>query len=415
MGNNIRSSSRPKALAPSIPMPPLADAMDAVHLSVDRFCLLAGVEALAEMMEEDATTVCGARHRRHGDRRGYRWGRTHSEIGYHGGKVKVARPRVRDRAGKEVSLESWQALRDGNLLLEWALNLMVLNVSTRKYHRAVRLPEGDLAKARGDGTSKSAVSRRFVALSRKKMKAWLASDLSELDLLVIQIDGLHVGDHVLMAAIGVDGNGDKHVLAVVEGATENTVVVQALIDNLLARGLDPTLPRLFIVDGAKALSKAIRNTFGVAAAIQRCQVHKGRNIIERLPQHLHASVKKALRQAWDQDDANKAERLLRNLVRRLEHEEPGVSGSILEGLEEILTVIRLGLPHELRRSLACAPTSSRTRSARCARSPATSNAGDTPRWRSDGPPPACWRPRKPSVASRPIASCPSSEMLSRNT
>ena len=130
MGNNIRSSSRPKALAPSIPMPPLADAMDAVHLSVDRFCLLAGVEALAEMMEEDATTVCGARHRRHGDRRGYRWGRTHSEIGYHGGKVKVARPRVRDRAGKEVSLESWQALRDGNLLLEWALNLMVLNVST---------------------------------------------------------------------------------------------------------------------------------------------------------------------------------------------------------------------------------------------------------------------------------------------
>ena len=125
-----------------------------------------------------------------------------------------------------------------------------------------------------------------------------------------------------MAAIGVDGNGDKHVLAVVEGATENTVVVQALIDNLLARGLDPTLPRLFIVDGAKALSKAIRNTFGVAAAIQRCQVHKGRNIIERLPQHLHASVKKALRQAWDQDDANKAERLLRNLARRLEHEEP---------------------------------------------------------------------------------------------
>ena len=335
MGNNIRSFSRPKALAPSIPMPPLADAMDAVHLSVDRFCLLAGVEALAEMMEEDATTVCGARHRRHGDRRGYRWGRTHSEIGYHGGKVKVARPRVRDRAGKEVSLESWQALRDGNLLLEWALNLMELNVSTRKYHRAVRLPEGDLAKARGDGTSVG----RFPALCgavTQEDAGWLASDLSELDLLVIQIDGLHVGDHVLMAAIGVDGNGDKHVLAVVEGATENTVVVQALIDNLLARGLDPRLPRLFIVDGAKALSKAIRNTFGVAAAIQRCQVHKDRNIIERLPQHLHASVKKALRQAWDQDDANKAERLLCNLVRRLEHEEPGVSGSILEGLDEIL-------------------------------------------------------------------------------
>ena len=185
-----------------------------------------------------------------------RWGRTHSEIGYHGGKVKVARPRVRDRAGKEVSLESWQALRDGNLLLEWALNLMVLNVSTRKYHRAVRLPEGDLAKARGDGTSKSAVSRRFVALSRKKM------NLARLGSLGTR-PASHPDRRSACRRPCLRG-GDRrrwqrrqHVLAVVEGAT-NTVVVQALLDNLLARGLDPTLPRLFIVDGAKALSKAIR-------------------------------------------------------------------------------------------------------------------------------------------------------------
>ncbi len=353
MRHDIRSSTSPKALAASFPVPTLGDAMEEVRLSVDRFCLLAGVEASQEMMEEDATAVCGARHRRHGDRRGYRWGKTVSEIGYHGGKVKVPRPRVRDRSGKEVSLESWQVLRDGDLLLEWALNLMVLNVSTRKYRRAVHLPEGDLAGGSGHGTSKSAVSRRFVAPSRKKMRQWLSSDLSELDLLVIQIDGLHVGDHVLVAAIGIDGAGDKHVLAVVEGATENTVTVQALLDHLIGRGLNPTVPRLFIVDGAKALSKAIRKIFGVAAAIQRCQVHKGRNIIERLDETLHAGVKKALRQAWDQDDADKAERLLRNLARRLEHEEPGVAGSILEGLDEILTVIRLGLPHELRRSLAC--------------------------------------------------------------
>ena len=124
MGKNIRSSSSPKALATSFPMPPLADAMDAVRLSVDRFCLLAGVEALAEMMEEDATTVCGTRHRRHGNRRGYRWGHTQSEIGYHGGRVKVQRPRVRDHAGKGVGLESWQVLRDGNLLLEWATGII---------------------------------------------------------------------------------------------------------------------------------------------------------------------------------------------------------------------------------------------------------------------------------------------------
>ncbi|MDP7540772.1 MAG: transposase, partial [Alphaproteobacteria bacterium] len=214
-------------------------------------------------------------------------------------------------------------------------------------------PEGDLANEPGDGTSKSAVSRRFVALSRKKLWQWLSSDLSELDLLVIQIDGIRVGAHVLVAAIGIDGEGAKHVLAIAEGATENTATVQALLDNLIGRGLDPSVPRLFIVDGAKALSRAIRNTFGVAAAIQRCQVHKGRNITERLDEPLRPSVRKALRQAWEQDDAERAERLLRNLARRLEHEAPGVAASILEGLDEILTVIRLGLPAELRRSLAC--------------------------------------------------------------
>ena len=297
-------------------------------------------------------------------------------------------------------MESWQALRDGNLLLEWALNLMVLNVSTRKYHRAVRLPEGDLAKARGDGTSKSAVSRRFVALSRKKMKAWLASDLSELDLLVIQIDGLHVGDHVLVAAIGVDGNGDVHVLAVVEGATENTVVVQALLDNLLARGLDPTLPRLFIVDGAKALSKAIRNTFGVAAAIQRCQVDKGRNIIERLPLHLHArtsrrrSVRPGTRTTQTRPSGSCATWpgvwSMRNRASRAAS-WIGWTRSSPSSASACRTNSGARSP---------APTSSSTRSARCARSAERQTLEE----RRDGAQmdrrrPAL-RPRKPSVASR---------------
>ncbi len=355
MTQDIPNARLSKVLEAPLPLavPSLPSALEELSLSVDRFCLLAGVEALGEMLAEDAEALCGPRHARRPARRGYRWGTTVSEVAYQGGKVKVSRPRVRNLAGKEMSLASWELLSDPDLLRAWATNLMVLNVSTRKYRRAVRLPEGDLASARGDATSKSAVSRRFVALTRKKLKAWLASDLSALDLLVIQIDGLHVGDHVLVAAIGVDGAGDKQVLGIAEGATENAATVQALIDNLIARGLDPEIPRLFIVDGSRALSKAIRNTFGIAAAIQRCQVHKGRNITERLDEHLHAGVKKALRQAWDQDDAEKAERLLRNLARRLEHDAPGVSGSILEGLDEILTVIRLGLPPELRRALAC--------------------------------------------------------------
>ena len=334
-----------KALESPLPLsvPSLPSAFEDLQISVDRFCLLAGVEALGEMLAEDAEALCGPRHARSAERLAHRWGTADSELAWQGGKIKVTRPRVRDLSGKEMKLASWQALSDPDLLRAWAMNLMVLNVSTRKYRGAVRLPAGD----------QSAVSRRFVALTRKKLKAWLGSDLSALDLLVMQIDGLKVGDHLLVAAIGVDNEGHKHVLGIAEGATENAATVQALLDNLTDRGLDPEIPRLFIVDGAKALSKAIGRTFGRAAAIQRCQIHKGRNIIERLDEHLHASVKKALRQAWEQDDAAKAERLLRNLARRLELQAPGVSASILEGLDEILTVIRLGLPHQLRRSLAC--------------------------------------------------------------
>ena len=358
MTKTTRNSRLSKLLEIPLPLlpPALPEAFDDLRMSVDRFCLLAGVETLGEMLDEDSEVLCGARHARTAERQGHRWGTTQSEIAYHGGKVKLTRPRVRDLAGKEMSLPSWELLSDPALLQSWAMNIMLLTVSTRKYARAVRLPgeaSGDLPARAGDATSKSAVSRRFVAMTRKKLKAFLASDLSDLDLLVIQIDGLHVGDHVLLAAIGIDGAGEKHVLGLAEGATENAATVQALLDNLTARGLDPEVPRLFIVDGAKALSKAIKRTFRPVAALQRCQVHKGRNIIERLDESLHAGVKKALRQAWDQDDAEKAERLMKNLARRLETEAPGVSASILEGLDEILTVIRLGLPPKLRRSLAC--------------------------------------------------------------
>lgn len=146
----------------------------------------------------------------------------------------------------------------------------------------------------------------------------------------------------------IDGEGVKHPLGLIEGATENTAVVQALIDNLVERGLDPAIPRLFVIDGAKALSRAIRRTFGRHTPIQRCQIHKARNIMRRLPLSLHASVRRVLRQAWELDDAEKAEKL-----RRLQDEAPGASASILEGLDEMLTVTRLGLPTELRRSLAC--------------------------------------------------------------
>src|SRR5216684_4291822 len=331
-----------------------AEALASMSASFERFCLAAGLETLSEMLEQDATAACGARHERGSQRQAHRWGRTKGKIGFHGGKVEIERPRLRGFDGKERPVPSWEAAVAEDWLGKWAMNQMLINVATRKFARSVRLPEGDVPAPAGAGLSKSAASRRFVALSATRMKEWMASDLSGLDLLVIQIDGIHMDeDLILVAAIGVDAKGDKHPLGLAEGATENAATVQALVENLIERGLDPMVPRLFIIDGAKALSKAIRRNFGRDAAIQRCQIHKARNIQERLPKSLHASVRRVLRQVWELDDADKAEKLLRNLARRLERDWSGVAGSILEDIEEILTVTRLGLPDQLRRSLAC--------------------------------------------------------------
>jgi len=350
MKTNITTAT---ALPPAV-LGPVGKAFEEVSASFDRFCLAAGIAALGEMMEKDAAEACGTRHSRAKERRGYRWGRTQGKIAFHAGKIEIERPRVRDFAGRELALPSWEHAMGEDWLGKWAMNLMLLNVSTRKFRRAVRLPEGDVPVAAGSGVSKSAASRHFVALSSARLREWLGADLSKLDLLVIQIDGIYIReDLVLIAAIGIDGEGIKHPLALMEGATENAAVAQALIDSLIARGLDPAVPRLFIIDGSKALSRAIRRSFGGETAIQRCQIHKARNIMARLPKGLHVSVRRALRQAWELDDAAKAERLIRNLAQRLEHEAPGVSGSLLEGLDEILTVTRLGLPTDLRRSLAC--------------------------------------------------------------
>jgi putative transposase len=178
-------------------IPPAASmetAWQDVRSSFERFCLTAGIAVLEQMLREDAERFAGPRHSRNPERAGRRWGATTGKVGFHGGKVDVRRPRIRSLAGREVPLPNWQAAQAEDWLGRWAMNLMLINVSTRKLRRAVRLPEGDLPAAPGDGTSKSAASRRFVALSAERMAAWMAADLSQLDLLAIQIDGLHVGD-----------------------------------------------------------------------------------------------------------------------------------------------------------------------------------------------------------------------------
>src|SRR6201997_3291733 len=277
----MKRRSTTETALPPINAGAVGKAWDEVSASFERFCLTAGLQALSAMMEQEAEELCGPRHARGEGRRGYRWGHTQGKIGFHGGKIDVERPRVRELGGQELVLPSWGHAVAEDWLGRWAMNLMLINVSTRKFRRAVRLPEGDVPAPAGSGVSKSAASRHFVALSAARMREWMGADLSALDIMVVQIDGIHITEHlVLVAAIGIDGEGVKHPLGLIEGATEHGAVVQALIDDLVDRGLDPAVPRLFIIDGSKALAKAIRRSFGRHVPIQRCQIHKARNIME---------------------------------------------------------------------------------------------------------------------------------------
>ena len=220
---------------------------------------------------------------------------------------------------------------------------MLINVSTRRFGRAVRLPEGDISAAKGTGVSKSAVSRRFVALSAERMAEWMAADLSELDLLIIQIDGIQIEeDLTLLAAIGIDGDGSKHPLGVIEGATENAAVAQALLDNLIGRGLDPKSAACSSSTGPR---RCPRRSAGPSAATRRssaARFTKPATLPSALPNPCTPACARRCGRRGNSMMPKKAEKLIRNLARRLEHEAPGVSASILEGIDEILTVTRLG-------------------------------------------------------------------------
>ena len=207
------------------------EAFDAVWASFERFCLMAGIESLTQMLGEDVDTLAGGRYEHRPDKPGYRWGQAKAQVGFHGGKIEVDRPRVRNKAtGKEMTLPSWEEIAAGGFLDQWAVNLMVMNVATRQFGRAVRLPEARVPAQVGSGLSKSAVSRRFKALTQAHFNDWMGSDLSEHDIIAIQIDGLHLDDRLLMiGAVGIDVLGEKHPLGVIEGATENTATVQALL------------------------------------------------------------------------------------------------------------------------------------------------------------------------------------------
>jgi putative transposase len=320
-----------------------------VRENLREFVISAGTRALIGVLEEERTQLVGPRYAHLPDRSARRSGSAPGELVMGGRRVQVRRPRARTLDGKEVTLPSWTAFGAEDPLDERAVEQMLVGVTTRRYARSLEPLPADLPSR---GTSKSAVSRRFVAATERQMTEWLGRDLSALDLGVVMIDGVHIDKHVLLVALGIDADGKKHVLGVREGATENAATCTALLADLRDRGLPTDRSTLVVIDGSAALAKAARNVFGGSALIQRCQVHKTRNVVDQLPDEMKRSVRQAMREAYAANDADRARKMLTNLVRRLEKDHPGAAASLEEGLDETLSVKRLRLPKKLERQLS---------------------------------------------------------------
>jgi len=347
----MKTKSRIAPLVPqaeSLRHLPLVDLLVDTRTELLELAQKSGMKVFLTMLEEDRTTLCGPRYAHEPDRPASRAGRTPSEVVLGGRKVTIQRPRVRTAAG-EVPLPTFQTMAATDPLDRRVVEQMLVGVATRQYARSLE-PLGPEVAVRG--ISKSAVSRRFVARTTAQLTAWQSTPLDQLALAVLLIDGVHVGEHCLLVALGITEDGTKHALGLWEGSTENATLCQSLLTNLQSRGLRTDRSLLVILDGSKALHRAVRHTFGDLALIQRCQIHKLRNILDHLPERQRAWVKAILHRAYASDDVAKATRLLKDLAHRLDADYPSAAESVREGLEETLTIIGLKLPTVLRRSLS---------------------------------------------------------------
>jgi transposase-like protein len=308
-----------------------------------------GLEQIYGIVEEERAQLCGPRYARDRERSATRSGTAPSELVLGGRRVSLRRPRVRTMDGQEVELESWRHFADEDPLNERAMEQMVVGVATRKYKRSLE-PTGDEIKTRG--TARSSVSRRFVSGTSKRLEELMSRDLSAVSFTVVMIDGLTMGDHVALVALGIDAEGRKHPLGVQEGATENAAACTALLTDLRDRGLPTDRSMLIVIDGSKALRKAVRDVFGNRAVVQRCQEHKIRNVTEHLPADMQTTVRRAMQDAYRCRNSARAKKLLENLQRSIRGTHPAAAASLAEGLEETLTVIGFGLPQGLERTLA---------------------------------------------------------------
>jgi putative transposase len=326
---------------------PLAEIVGLLQQGVGNLLRETGLALMQTVMEEEVRHLAGERHQQHEGRRAHRWGKEDGYCVVDGQKVPIRKTRLRTPDKREQRLGSYELFQRSGPMQAGVWDKMMRGLSTRNYGAVVK----DFHNAYG--VEKSAVSENFIEASREKVKQLMERPLGELRLCAVLIDGTPFKDRQMIAALGIGCDGTKTVLGIREGATENTAVVSGLLSELVERGLDFSIPRLYVLDGGKALAAAVRKYAGEAGFIQRCQVHKKRNVVDHLPDEHKADVKRKLQNAYAMADYADAKRALERLHRELMDLNPSAARSLEEGMEETLTVHKLRVPEQLRRTLCC--------------------------------------------------------------
>ena len=326
---------------------PLADIVGMLQQGVGNLLRETGLALMQTVMEEEVRHLAGERHQQHEGRRAHRWGKEEGYCVVDGQKVPIQKTRLRTKDKREQRLGSYELFQRSGPMQAGVWDKMMRGLSTRNYGAVVK----DFHNAYG--VEKSAVSENFIEASREKVKQLMERPLGELRLCAVLIDGTPFKDRQMIAALGIGCDGTKTVLGIREGATENTAVVSSLLSELGERGLDFSTPRLYVLDGGKALAAAVRKHAGEAAFIQRCQVHKKRNVVDHVPDEHKADVKRKLQNAYAMAEYADAKRALDRLHRELMELNPSAARSLEEGMDETLTVHKLRVPDQLRRTLCC--------------------------------------------------------------
>ncbi len=318
--------------------------IEQLGLELQALSTSAGVLIMSGMMEQERESLAGQRYDR---TTGVdRWGKQKGYVIVGGQKASVSRPRLRDKDGKEVSLTSYERFQDPGQRTQAVFQRLVSGLSCRNYPQAIE------AVREGYGISKSVVNREMVEATAKGLKDLCERDLSEFNLCALLIDGVHLGDAVYLVALGVETNGRKAVIGFREGSTENADVCVALLEDMVRRGLNTNVPVLVVIDGSKALRSAVERFFGNRASVQRCQIHKRRNVKQHLPDKYHAEYERKMRAAYKMSSYADAKAALESVGRELERLNPDATSSLREGIEETLTLHRLEIPTVLRTSLS---------------------------------------------------------------